>query len=151
MSAGQRLNDSPRRVDLDRVEELAAERFDAGDVPAPCWHELLHQRRVIDTEIELVGLRPLSASTSRFEEYFTMPAPLPPMFAFTTIGKRKPSARFHRLRRVIDDPRLAGTRVSSDSRSVSWRAFGKSPSQKPFEPVHDRNAEAFEVRHVARP
>ena len=78
-----------RRIDVDRVEEPAAEHLDAGDVAVAKRSEFLHQRGVVDAEIEQAvtggAARARPAMSNRW-----IPAPLPPMFAFTSTGKRSP-------------------------------------------------------------
>jgi hypothetical protein len=44
------------RVDVDGVEELAAERLDARDAPVAQRRLLLHQRRPVDAQVELPRL-----------------------------------------------------------------------------------------------
>ena len=87
---------------------------------------------------------PLAAAASASAlSYRTMPAPLPPMFAFTSTGKRRSSRRCGRLRGVVDHAARGYGSPSSSSRS-SWIAFEIS-SPYDARPVHDRDAEALEV------
>ena len=52
MSAGHRLKLVAAAVDVDRVEILAAEHLDAGDVAAARRDELLHQRGAVEPEVD---------------------------------------------------------------------------------------------------
>ncbi len=132
MSAGQRLKLSPCGKDFDRVEILAAERFDARDVAAARRDVLLHQRRTIDAEIDRPGRqRRGPTSVGRVVTHDARAAAADVRFHHHR--KAQITRRCCRLRRMIDyararvgkSQRLRATRVAEPSRSRSRKLCGR--------------------------
>ena len=77
-----------------------------------------------------------------------MPAPLPPMFAFTTTGNRKPSARLHRLATAWLITRASRVRQAERFEQRQLPRLGDL-DREALRAVHDRHAEALQVGHEA--
>ncbi|MCY1007459.1 hypothetical protein OV079_18265 [Nannocystis pusilla] len=105
-SAGHRLKEEGGE-DLDRVEELAADDLDAHDPPAAQRAQLLHQRGLVDAEIELAPIGGLGELGRTVEA--TDPGPAA---ADVGLDEDRPAQALggeQRLAGVVDD---AGARIT---------------------------------------
>ena len=142
-------------VDLDGVEELAVEDFDADDVGVAGGDELLDEGGGVEAKDwrasgsgwPSAGAAAAASSWEMWSKRLT-PAPEPPMLGLTTTGKRRPSAAAGAWAGPVDDAGFGvrdAERVHEGRAGRPWRAR----SGRRLEAVEDFDAAGFEVLEEA--
>ncbi len=91
-------------VDFDAVEKFGPHHFHAHDVAAAGGNKFLHQRRVVEAQIEGPGpARPDQSSLMEFEAGDARAAAAD--VGLYHDGEAKPGGRLHRVGVAVDDPR----------------------------------------------